>query len=86
MGDMLDVPNNSNYDFIEASKENQILQQEAFVRQNWLQDKPEIIADENRLPKNKTFMTTPRQMLSGYSTFSYYYNPANYLYNQTLKK
>lgn len=89
MGDFSQV-DNYGFDF-QPLQGNQLLQQEAYTNQNFLQDRPEAISmgvfEEGKpeMYNKKDFDEKPRNILTGYRSFDYFYNPATSIYNKSLK-
>ena len=88
MGDIGQVNQSKPY-FI-ANEGNQLLEQEAYLRNDWLADRNDSVDAAFNVGKANMFKHTgfvsPRQSLTGFSTFDYFYNPASYIYNLSLKK
>lgn len=88
MGDIQQV--DKSVDFFIQNEGNQILEQEAYVRQDWLADRNKGVDATFNVGKANMYKHTgflsPRKSLTGYSTFSYFYNPGAYIYNLSLKK
>lgn len=91
MGDVFNVEDYSLETlFEEQPKGNQLLQQQAYSNQDFLDDRPEIKGLEifenknNEMFKNKEFIKQPRSILTGYNEYDYFYNPATTIYNKSI--
>lgn len=80
----------NSFDF-EPIQGNQILQQEAYNNQDFLEDNPAVKVNDvfefgkPEMYDTKTFNLQARNILTGYNTFDYFYNPATSIYNKSLK-
>lgn len=87
MGDFNSVYDFGSEDNFVANEGNATLDVQAFTNQNWLMDREEVkgFQSPKELYTKKDFELKERQvMLSSYSTFDSYYNPATQLYNKSM--
>lgn len=87
MGDFNSVYDFGSKDNFVANEGNATLDVQAFTNQNWLMDREEVkgFQSPKELHTKKDFELKERQvMLSSYSTFDSYYNPATQLYNKSM--